>query len=221
MCNASNKRITPNNTKWVFSLFSILSAVLCFESPSQTGSTCRCEMLRQLMNMHRLALTLQSSFLTFIRPFGSVWKASPNTPSTHNPCFRHVLVIIKHNNGFYKSPFASLVTWIIQLKRERTGGRGARLQQSGGPCTWDGRRQMRHFVWIIYLILFNFLQLPHCFFFPLLFFPTHPFLLLCFSPQPPSHTHSHTHTHTLCKPSRLFQAAVITVAQAVKLSSDD
>ena len=43
---------------------------------------------------------------------------------------------------------------------------------------------------------------------------------LFFSPFP-TPPYTYTHTHRLCKPSRLFQAALITVAQAVKLSSDD
>lgn len=121
----------------------------------------------------------QSSFLTFISPFGSVW----------NPCFRHVLVIIKHNNGFYQSQFASLVQWIIQPERKSDDERGSGAAlESGGPYTWDGRRQMRHFVWIIYLILLNFLQLPHCPPPPLFFPPT---------PSAAPINHHNTSTHTL------------------------
>ena len=100
-------------------------------------------------------------------------------PFSHNPCLRHVLVIIKHNNGFYKSAFASLVTWIIQPKREKKSeeGRGG-LLQSGRPYTWDGRR------WGILSELF------------IWFYSSFYICHIVFSPFSTPHPHTHTHTHT-------------------------
>lgn len=150
--------------------------------------------------MNILKRRTRGSFITITHPFGSLW----------NPCFHHVLVIIKHNNGFYKSQFASLVMWIIQPERgsEEEGGRAA-LRQSGGPYTWDGRRQMRHFVWIIYLILFNFLLLPLLLSPPpthLSFSLTGPFAA---APSPPAsapitHSHARTRRHAYSRSCQFY-----------------
>lgn len=133
----------------------------------------------------------RSSSPAVISPFGLGWSL----------CFLHVLVIVKHNNGFYKSQFTSLVMWIIQPEWQREGERECCSTQVGPTPEMAGDRRW-HFVWIIYLIPFNFFpSLPH-------------------SPSlSTSITYKRTYTH--CKQSLLFHVALITVAQAVKLSSDE
>jgi len=117
-----------------------------------------------------------------------------HNPSPQPPCFRHVLVIIKHNNGFYKSLLASLVTWIIQPKRERWGREREHHSSQVGPRTWrwqttDEAFWSQLFIW--FSATFSFFYNCHSVFFflhtplPLLLFP--PFTL------PPPHTHTHTH----------------------------
>lgn len=61
----------------------------------------------------------RSSSPAGISPFGSGWSL----------CLLHVLVIVKHNNGFYKSQFTSLVMWIIQPEWQREG-------ESAAPLRW-------------------------------------------------------------------------------------
>lgn len=203
------------NTPWTHKTF--LS--LCFPSCVQC-SMCRYEMIRQLMNMHDLDLSLlYACWNTKLIPniHQSIWlrlkglpaclppRTHPHPPHTHlqPPCFRHVLVIIKHNNGFYKSPSASLLLWIIQPKSERwrRGREEERRSIQVGPRTWRWQATDEAFGSELLMLFpstffFFFLHLPHCF----CFFFTHHFRF------PPDHG---PHTHTWSRiPARYISSAV-------------
>lgn len=93
-------------------------------------------------------------------------------------CFLHVLVIVKHNNGFYKSQFTSLVMWIIQPEWQREG-------ESAAPLRW-----VLHLRWEVTedgILSELFICFPSTF--------SHPYLYsFSLSTVPPSHTGAHTHT---------------------------
>lgn len=108
-----------------------------------------------------------SSSPAVISPFGSGWSL----------CFLHVLVIVKHNNGFYKSQFTSLVMWIIQPEWQREG-------ESAAPLRW-----VLHLRWEATedgILSELFICFPSTFSHPFLYSPS-------LSTVPPSHTGVHTH----------------------------
>lgn len=211
------------HSEWLQTTWSgVFLHLICFELPSQSRDN------MQLWNVKaadEYAWTGPNSTVLWNTEFisnihQSIWlslkglPASPSItpPATHDPCFRHVLVIIKHNNGFYKSPFASLVMWIIQPKREREGEECCSSQVGLAPEMAGDRWGILSELFILFSSTFYNCHIV--FFFTLLFPPTPSASV--FPLLTPNHTHTYTHT-----PSRLFQAALITVAQAVKLSSDD
>ena len=73
-----------------------------------------------------------------VKPSRGEWTSANNETRSSSPavvspfgsglCFLHVLVIVKHNNGFYKLQFTSLVIWIIQREWQREGESAAQLR---------------------------------------------------------------------------------------------
>lgn len=179
----------------MFTSFILLNC-LCLASPSETEATCRCEMWRQQIMCTDWPHTVKQPSVHSTQSESS--PAATNTPPiltpTHVPRFRHLLVIIKHNNGFYKSHFASLVVWIIQPQSGREGrwDRAAALVRWASHLRWQATDEA-----FCLNYLFDFAQLFHnchiVFFYPLCFNPPSSFTPV-FPSTPIAHTRAHTQT---------------------------